>query len=108
MNPHDEFTRKIIQTLDEEARQHPDQDMVLDHVMQAIRPRAAAKRHIWAFSGFALAAAITGISLAPNLLSQQPGTPSNQTVSNAKLSPQMIEDLEMLSLLGMENKKYGS
>lgn len=107
MTPHDPFIQKIVQTLEQQARQHPEKDLVLRHVMEAVTQRPAAKRHIWAMSGFALAAAITGISLAPNLLSHQANT-QPQAVSSAKLSPQMIEDLEMLSLLGTETKKYGS
>lgn len=107
MTPHDPFIHKVIQTLEKQARHHPETNQVLEHVMSSIQQRPAARRHIWAMSGFALAAAITGISLAPTLLSHQPnGEP--QTVSTAKLSPQMIEDLEMLSLLGTETKKYGS
>lgn len=107
MTPHDPFLNKIVQTLEKQARHHPENDQVLNHVMDAIRPQPAARRHIWAMGGFALAAAITGISLAPNLLSHQPSV-EPQTVNTAKLSPQMIEDLEMLSLLGTETRKYGS
>ena len=108
MIPHDEFTQKIVHTLEQGAKQHPDQGLVLTHVMQAIRPRHAVNRRTWAISGFALAAAITGIGLAPSLLSQQPNIQPNQIAESAKMSPQMIEDLEMLSLLGMESNKYGS
>ena len=108
MTPHDEFTRNIVRTLEQGAEQHPDKGIVLTHVMQAIKPRQSANRRTWAIGGFALAAAITGIGLAPNLLLQQPHIPSNQIAESAKMSPQMIEDLEMLSLLGMENDKYGS
>lgn len=107
MTPHDPFISKIVQSLEKQARHHPEKDQVLNHVMHAIQQRPAAKRHVWAMGGFALAAAITGISLVPNLLSHQPNV-EPQTMSTAKLSPQMIEDLEMLSLLGTETKKYGS
>lgn len=107
MTPHDPFIDKIVQALEKQAQHHPEKDQVLNHVMNAIRPRPAARKHIWAMSGFALAAAITGISLAPNLLSHQRSV-EPQTISTAKLSPQMIEDLEMLSLLGAETKNYGS
>lgn len=108
MTPHDEFTRNIVRTLEQGAEQHPDKEIVLTHVMQAIKPRQSANRRTWAIGGFALAAAISGISLAPNLLSQQPNIQPNQIAESAKMSPQMIEDLEMLSLLGMESDKYGS
>ena len=108
MSQHDEFTRKIVQKLEQAARQHPEQDLVLNYVMQAINPRRVAKQRTWAMGGFALAAAITGIALLPNLISQQPNTQSNQIAESAKMSPQMIEDLEMLSLFGMESDKYGS
>lgn len=108
MTPHDEFTRTIVRTLEQGAEQHPDKGVVLTHVIQAIKPRHAANRRTWAMGGFALAAAITGIGLAPSLLSQQPSIQPNQIAESAKMSPQMIEDLEMLSLLGMENDNYGS
>lgn len=106
MTPHDPFIHKIVQTLEKQAQQHPETDQVLKHVMHAVQQRPA-KRQVWAMSGFALAAAIAGMSLAPNLLSHQSAV-QPQTVNTAKLSPQMIEDLEMLSLLGTETKKYGS
>ena len=108
MSRHDEFTRKIVHKLELGAQQHPDQDLVLTHVMQAIKPRPAVKQRTWAMGGFALAAAITGIGLMPSLLSFQPSIQPNQLADSAKMSPQMIEDLEMLSLLGMESDKYGS
>lgn len=108
MTPHDEFTQKIVRSLEQGAKQHPDQEVVLKHVMQAIRPVQTANRRNWVMGGFALAAAITGIGLLPTLVSQQPDLQPNQIAESAKMSPQMIEDLEMLSLLGMENSKYGS
>ncbi len=108
MTPHEEFTQKIVRKLEQGAKQHLDTELVLNHVMQAIKPRQAANRRTWVMGGFALAAAITGIGLLPNLLSQQPSIQPNQVAESAKMSPQMIEDLEMLSLLGMENSKYGS
>ncbi|RYZ98868.1 MAG: hypothetical protein EOO68_13240 [Moraxellaceae bacterium] len=113
MTPHDPFIndpfiKNLIDPLEQEARQHPAQSDVMAHVMQAVQPRAPAKRHVWAMGGFALAAAITGLTLAPSLLSHQPVVEPAQTMNTAKLSPQMIEDLEMLSLLGTDTQKYGS
>ena len=44
MTPHDEFTRNIVRTLEQGAEQHPDKEIVLTHVMQAIKPRQTANR----------------------------------------------------------------
>lgn len=109
MSQHEEFTRNIVQKLEQAAQQHPEQELVLSYVMQAIKPRRVViKQRTWAMSGFALAAAISGIALLPNLISQQPNAQPNQIAESAKMSPQMIEDLEMLSLFGVESDKYGS
>ena len=58
-------------------------------------------------TGFALAAAITGFVILPNSV-EIVGKPQNQVIVNPKLSPQMVEDLEMLMVLGEDKVQHGS
>ncbi len=108
MNKQDEFTQQIIQTLNQHAKQHPAQQQVLEHVMYAIKPVKKHPVRTWTMGGLAMAAAISGLSIVPSFLPNPHQEKLNQVVAAPKLSPQMIEDLEMLSLLGSESKNYGS
>ena len=58
-------------------------------------------------SGFALVATITGFVILPNAVTLNE-TPQTQVVSVPKLSPQMVEDLEMLMVLGEDKAPHGS
>ena len=58
-------------------------------------------------SGFAFAAAIMGIVVLPGSL-QLADKPQNQVIANPKLSPQMVEDMEMLLVLGEDKVQHGS
>ena len=51
--------------------------------------------------------AITGFVILPNSVDMM-DKPQNQVVVNPKLSPQMVEDLEMLMVLGEDKVKHGS
>jgi hypothetical protein len=62
---------------------------------------------LWKMSGFALAAAIAGFVVLPNSVTLDE-KPHNQVVSTPKLSPQMVEDLEMLLVLGEDTVPHGS
>lgn len=108
MNTHDEFTKQIISKLNQAAYQHPDQADVAKYVLAEITPRKSHKVRVWAMGGLALAAALSGITVIPTLLPNPHAEQMNQAVVAPKLSPQMIEDLEMLSLLGAESNNYGS
>lgn len=108
MNTHDEFTKQIISRLNQAAYQHPDQNDVAKYVLAEITPRKAHKVRVWAVGGLALAAALTGITVIPNFVPNPHSDQMNQAIVSPKLSPQMIEDLEMLSLLGAESSNYGS
>lgn len=105
MNSHDEFTQQMIAKLNQAARQHPDQQDVERYVLAEIAPRKAHRTRTWAMGGMALAAAITGITIIPSLVPNPHAEQMKQATISPKLSPQMIEDLEMLSLLGAN---YGS
>ena len=101
MNQHDEFTRQIVQALNQLSQQHPNQADVARQVEQAIRPQRKQQTRKWAFGSLALAAALTGVTVAPHLIQVWHQDQVNQAVA-PKLSPQMMEDMEMLSLLGTE------
>lgn len=58
-------------------------------------------------SGFALAAAITGFVILPASFDTSDQS-QNQVMASPKLSPQMVEDLEMLSVLGEDKVPHGS
>jgi hypothetical protein len=58
-------------------------------------------------TGFALAAAITGIVVLPNSIDLA-DKPQNQVIVNPKLSPQMVEDMEMLMAFGEDRVPHGS
>ena len=58
-------------------------------------------------SGFALAAAITGFVILPSSFDLTE-KPQNQVIVTPKLSPQMVEDFEMLSVLGEDKVPHGS
>lgn len=107
MNQHDEFTRDIVKALNQIAQQHPHQADVERFVEQAIQPARKQHTRKWAFGGLALAAALTGITVAPHMIQAWHQEQVNQAAA-PKLSPQMMEDMEMLSLLGTENHNYGS
>lgn len=107
MNSHEKFVKKIISKLEQGAQQHPDQEQLVQQVMQSIHKRSTSRRQTWAFSGLALAAALTAVTFAPDLLTHSQQL-SPEQINTVKLSPQMVEDLEMLSLLGVEKNNYGS
>ena len=75
---------------------------VLDHIQQN-QPLIIVSE----MTGFALAAAITGFVILPNSVDML-DKPQNQVVVNPKLSPQMVEDLEMLMVLGEDKVQHGS
>jgi hypothetical protein len=109
MNPHDEFTRDIVKALNQIAQQHPHQvDIARQVELAMLQPQRKFHSRKWAFGGLALAAALTGFTVAPHLIQIWHQDQVNQATA-PKLSPQMMDDMEMLSLLGTtENRNYGS
>jgi hypothetical protein len=81
--------------------------MVMNHVLDHIQTRKNSRYGLWRMSGFALAAAITGFVILPNSDVFEPKQ-ETQAVISPKLSPQMMEDLEMLMVLGEEKVPHGS
>lgn len=81
--------------------------VVMQNVLNDIQEQKSSRYTMWRMSGFALAAAITGFVVLPNsaVFDAQPET---QVIVTPKLSPQMMEDLEMLLVLGEDKVPHGS
>ncbi|ENU92144.1 hypothetical protein LF296_05985 [Acinetobacter vivianii] len=104
----DEFAKQVTSKLDQLAReQHHNKMMVMNHVLDTVQKKPTSYYSIWKMTGFALAAAIMGIAVLPSSL-QLIDKPQNQVVVNPKLSPQMVEDMEMLLVLGEDKVPHGS
>lgn len=103
----DDFTKQVTSKLDRLAQQHQDKAEVINHVLDHIQTKPASSYGVWKMTGFALAAALTGFVVLPNVL-ELTDKPQNQVVVTPKLSPQMVEDLEMLMVLGEDKVPHGS
>ncbi|MHA3891423.1 hypothetical protein [Acinetobacter sp. GXMZU3951] len=103
----DDFLKQVTAKLDGLAQQHKDKPLVMNHVLDHIQQQKTSRFGYLKMTGFALAAAIAGIVVLPNSvdLSEKP---QNQVVVTPKLSPQMVEDLEMLLVLGEDKVPHGS
>ncbi|NIE96138.1 hypothetical protein F3J02_06545 [Acinetobacter sp. Tr-809] len=104
----DEFTKHVTSKLDQLAKeQHHNKMLVMNHVLDTVQKKPTSYYSIWKMTGFAFAAAIMGIVVLPSSL-QLADQPQNQVVVNPKLSPQMVEDMEMLLVLGEDKVPHGS
>jgi F0F1-type ATP synthase membrane subunit a len=103
----DDYLKKVTSKLDGLARQHQGKAQVMNNVLATVQKQPRSHYGTWRMSGFALAAAIAGFIVLPNtaVFDEQPQT---QLVANPKLSPQMMEDLEMLMVLGEDKEQHGS
>lgn len=103
----DDFLKQVTSKLDGLAQQHKAKPVVMNHVLDHIQHQKSSRFAYFKMTGFALAAAIAGIVVLPNSvdLSEKP---QNQVVVTPKLSPQMVEDLEMLMVLGEDKVPHGS
>lgn len=104
----DDFEKHIIAKLDQLARQHPDKPLVMNHVLDHIHHKKWSERRTWKMTGFAVAAAIMGIFVLPHSLDINHKDYEQQTIASPKLSPQMVEDLEMLSVFAEDQVSHGS
>lgn len=102
----DNFIKSITAKLNGLAQHHPKKSQVMDHVLEHIQTKQTQRYGLWKMSGFALAAAIAGVVILPQTALVP--EPSNQAVISPKLSPQMVEDLEMLMVLGEEQAPHES
>ncbi len=103
----DDFTKKVTSKLDTLATHHKAKPVVINHVLETIQDRPSPHYSMWRMTGFALAAAITGFVILPNSM-EMTEQPQNQVAVTPKLSPQMVEDLEMLLVLGEDRVGHGS
>ena len=103
----DDFLKQVTSKLDGLARHHQDKAAVMNHVLDNIQDKKTSRYGLWKMSSFALAAAIAGFVVLPNSM-EMTTQPQNQAVSVPKLSPQMVEDLEMLMVLGEDKVPHGS
>ncbi|MCH7389264.1 hypothetical protein [Acinetobacter dispersus] len=104
----DEFTKQVTSKLDQLAKeQHHNKMLVMNHVLDTVQKKPTSYYSVWKMTGFAFAAAIMGIVVLPSSL-QLADQPQNQVVVNPKLSPQMVEDMEMLLVLGEDKVPHGS
>ena len=104
---HDDFTKKVTSKLDSLAHHHKNKTVVMIYVLDYNKQKPLSYYSDWKKTGFALAAAITGFVILPNSVDML-DKPQNQVVVNPKLSPQMVEDLEMLMVLGEDKVQHGS
>ena len=105
----DDFAKQVTSKLDHLARHHRNKTVVMEHVLESIQEKSLLSSFMtWKTTGFALAAAITGFVILPNAveLTEQPS--NQQVIVSPKLSPQMMEDLDMLSVFGEEKLAHGS
>lgn len=108
---HDDFAKKITQRLDHLANTHQDKNAVMFQVIEKIHAEKARRFSRWKMTGFALAATLTGFLVLPNALHFQDKNQAPHAVVNTnanKLSPQMVEDLEMVSVFGEDQSAHGS
>ncbi|EEY94238.1 hypothetical protein HMPREF0026_01514 [Acinetobacter junii SH205] len=104
----DEFTKQVTSKLDQLAKeQHHNKMLVMNYVLDTVQKKPTSYYSIWKMTGFALAAAITGIVVLPNSIDLA-DKPQNQVIVNPKLSPQMVEDMEMLMAFGEDRVPHGS
>lgn len=105
----DDFTKQVTSKLDGLARNHRNKAVVMNNVLEHIHDKPTSRYGNWKMTGFALAAALTGIVILPNVFDAEPANPTTQHVAvSPKLSPQMMEDLEMLSVFGEDSHSHGS
>ena len=107
MKQQDDFLKKVTSKLDNLAQQHQAKPMIMNHVLKHIQDKKTSRFGLFKMSGFAMAAALVGLIILPNSSELTP-KPKNQVVISPKLSPQMVEDLEMLMVFGEEKVPHGS
>jgi hypothetical protein len=103
----DDFLKQMTSKLDDLAQHHQAKPIIMNHVLEHIQDKKTSRFSLWKMSGFALAAALAGLVILPNS-SKLVTEPQEHVIISPKLSPQMVEDLEMLSLFGEDNVQHGS
>ena len=99
---HDDLNKKIIHALEHKAKSHNKKQVVIQNVFQRIEEQKHHRFSRWGIAGFALAAAITGISIFPTHVIDQ-SHDTHVEMQTLKLTPQLADDLEMLLVLGEDS-----
>lgn len=111
MKKNDDFANQVTQKLENLAQEHKNKDLVMNQVLDHIHHEHHRRHNLWKMTGFALAATLAGFLVLPTLnlhnKQQQPQQAIVNTNSN-KLSPQMVEDLEMVMVFGEDKNTHGS
>ncbi|OTG83619.1 hypothetical protein [Acinetobacter sp. ANC 4648] len=105
---HEDFTHQVTSKLDGLAKNHRNKAVVMSNVLDHIHEKPTNRFSSWKMTGFALAAAITGFVVLPNVMQLNEKPHSQQVIMSPKLSPQMMEDLEMISVFGEDTTIHGS
>lgn len=111
MNNNDDFAKNVSKKLDQLAHSHQNKHRVMQHVFTQIEQPTKRITPIWKMTGFALAAVATGFLVFPNVTTLSTKGQNTQTMMNTnttKLSPQMVEDLEMVMVFGEDTHSHGS
>lgn len=104
----DQFNQDISKKLEQLAQQHGHKARVMQNVMSRIKKSPSPRLGLWKLTGYAMAAAIMGVVVIPSALEITPNSYPQQTQLSPKLSPQMIEDLEMLAIFAEDHTTRGS
>lgn len=104
---HDDYLKQVTSKLDQLAQHHKDSAVVVHTVLEKIQDKKTSRYGVWKMSSFAVAAAIAGIVIVPHFGTITEPT-QNQVQVTPKLSPQMVDDLEMLMVLGEDRGPHGS
>ena len=107
----DDFAKKITQRLDHLAETHKDKNVLMYQVIEKVHAEKAHRHSMWKMTGFALAATLTGFLVLPTAFNFSEKNHPQQTIVNNntnKLSPQMVEDLEMVMVFGEDHNSHGS
>lgn len=105
----DDFTKQVTEKLNALSRNHRNKAVVMEHVLNEIKDQSLVSHFMkWKITGFALAAALAGFLILPNVADFNEAPTTQQVIVTPKLSPQMMEDLEMLAVFGEEKTAHGS
>ena len=104
----DLFNQQVTKKLDTLAHEHRNKAVVMEKVLTEIGNKPRSYRGLWKMTGFALAAALTGFVVLPNVFDTNEQPQNQHVIVNPKLSPQMMEDLDMLTAFGEDKASHGS
>lgn len=102
------FNQQVTTKLNKLADEHRNKAVVMENVLTEIKNKPRSYLGLWKMTGFAVTAAIMGVVVVPNVMQLNSKPYTQQVVTTPKLSPQMVEDLEMLSVFAEDKASHGS